>query len=290
MSNKSNFILLSDGRKLGYEEYGDPKGKPLFYFHGWPGSRLSGIETDAAGKKVGVRIISIDRPGFGISDYKVDRTLLDFTDDIVEIADQLKIKKFSVMGVSGGGPYAAATAYKIPKRVHKVGIVVGLAPVNVKGNLDGMSFLSKISWASYRRFSFTRTIAGVNGLIGYKYFPTFSLLVGYGAKEDQKMVKEKFGKRIDNSAKEAFKHGIKGPVLDLKLYTDDWGFKLKDIKSRVYLWYGAKDKNVSLNMGKYYNAQIKGSKLFIDKTGGHLFRNNIEEEILKKLTKAKLYI
>jgi len=97
------------------------------------------------------------------------------------------------------------------------------------------------------------------------------------------MIKEKFGRRVDNSVKEAFKNGIKGPVWDLKLYTDDWGFRLKDIKANVYLWYGAKDKNVSLNMGKYYKAQIPNSKLFIDENGGHLFRNNIEEEILRTL-------
>ena len=33
-------ILLRDGRKLGYAEYGDPQGKPVFLFHGIPGSRM----------------------------------------------------------------------------------------------------------------------------------------------------------------------------------------------------------------------------------------------------------
>ena len=99
------------------------------------------------------------------------------------------------------------------------------------------------------------------------------------------MIKEKFGRRIDNSVKEAFRHGITGPVLDLKLYTDDWGFNLKDITTKVYLWYGAKDQNVSLNMGNYYKSQIPKSELFIDKNGGHLFRNKIEEKILRTLTK-----
>ena len=122
-------IKLKDGRKLGFCEYGDPKGKPIFYFHGWPASRLSGSETDKAAKKLKIRVISPDRPGFGLSDYKEDRTLLGWADDVLELADQLKIKKFAVMGVSGGGPYSAVCAYKIPERVTKAGIVVGLAPV-----------------------------------------------------------------------------------------------------------------------------------------------------------------
>jgi hypothetical protein len=52
----------------------------------------------------------------------------------------------------------------------------------------------------------------------------------------------------------------------------------------VYLWYGAKDQCAPLNMGKYYNSQITGSKLFIDSDGGHLARYKFEEKILKKLT------
>lgn len=284
MSLSGKFVLLHDGRKLSYQEYGSPDGKKiLFYFHGWPGSRLSGIETDEAAKKLKVRVISIDRPGFGESNYKEDRTLLDWPDDVVELANKLKIKKFSIMGVSGGGPYVAACAYKIPDRIHKAGIVVGLGIVSVKGNLDGMSFLNKISWKNYHKFPIVRTIAGINGLLGYKYFPALSLKIGFGAKEDQEMIKKKFGRRIDNSVKEAFKNGIKGPVHDLKIYTDDWGFKLKDIKTKVCLWYGAKDKNVSLNMGKHYHSQIKNSKLFIEKNGGHLFRNNKEEKIISTL-------
>lgn len=36
-------ITLKDGRRLSYAQYGDPEGKPLFFFHGWPSSRLSWI-------------------------------------------------------------------------------------------------------------------------------------------------------------------------------------------------------------------------------------------------------
>ena len=66
----SKTIILKDGRKLGYVEYGDPNGKPLFFFHGWPGSRFSGGETDKAAKKLGIRVISTDRPGIGLSDLR----------------------------------------------------------------------------------------------------------------------------------------------------------------------------------------------------------------------------
>lgn len=283
MSKSVNHIVkLKDGRSLCFCEYGDAKGKPIFYFHGWPASRLSGAETDLAAKKLKVRVISPDRPGFGLSTYKENRTLIDWTNDVTELADYLKIKKFAVMGVSGGGPYAAACAYKLAARITKTAIIVGLSPIATKEITKGISFTSRIGWNNYHKFPFLRTIASLIGALEFKYFPIIGKLVGFQAKEDRKFLKNKSGDDW-TTCKEAYRQGISGAALDLKIYTDDWGFKLSDIKTKVELWYGAKDKNVSLNMGKYYHSQIAGSKLFIDETGGHLFRKKCEEKIIRSL-------
>lgn len=284
--SKTNQILkLKDGRVVGYAEYGDPKGKPLFFFHGWPGSRFSGAETDEAGKKIGARIISTDRPGMGLSTYKNSRTLLDWPLDIRELADRLHIKKFSVLGVSGGGPYVAACAYAIPERITKAGIVVGLGPVHVKGNLDGMAFQGRIGWANYHRFPLLRTLAAFGAALEFKHFPFLGSFIVFPAKEDRLLYQEALRKQRgkENGAKEAFRQGIKGPREELKIYTGDWGFSLSKISVPVYLWYGAKDRCVSLNMGRYYEAHIPNSTLFIDENGSHLSRHNFEEEILKTL-------
>src|SRR5204862_369520 len=98
----------------------------------------------------------------------------------------------------------------------------------------------------------------------------------------QNAIKNRAGE--ESGVKEAFRQGIQGPSQELKVYTDDWGFNVKDIKTKVYLWYGAKDKCAPLSMGRYYNSQIRGSTLFIDQDGEHLARYNFEEKILKKLT------
>ncbi len=284
MTNSTNQVVkLKDGRKLGFTEYGSPNGKPLFYFHGWPASRLSGQETDLAAKKLGIRVISPDRPGFGLSDYQENRTLLDWPNDIAELADKLKIKKFAVMGCSGGGPYVAVTAYKLPGRVTKAGIVVGIAPTGVKGNLDGVAFRGRIGWANYHRFPFTRTIGTLISLILYKYSPVLGKLFAWPSEEDKKAFLDITKGEPSPTLKESFRQGIVGPRHDLKIYTDPYGFDLNKIKTKVYLWYGEKDQNVSLNMGKYYNNQIPHSELFVDKNGGHLARYYYEEKILIKL-------
>lgn len=283
--NEDQIIVLSDGRKFGYAEYGDPKGKPVFYFHGWPSSRLQAAPWDVIAKKLKARIISLDRPGFGLSDFHAKRKLLDWPDTVVEFANKLHIKKFAVVGVSGGGPYAAVCAYKIPERITKAAIVVGLAPTNIAGVLEGISFFNKLDWRWYHTFPFLMQfsslflLANAKKLIPNKFSPQFN------AKADRAVLSssDSLQKNKERNSKEAFKQGKKGAAHDLKIYTDDYGFRLKDIKAKVYLFYGDADKNVSLNMGKYYASQIPGNKLTIYPNEGHLISITHAEEILKAL-------
>lgn len=279
-----NFAELSDGRRLAYAEYGDPNGKPIFYFHGWPGSRLSGRETHNAAQKLKIRVISPDRPGYGFSDFHKDRTLLDWPKDIIELADILKIKKFAIMGASGGGPYVAVCAYKIPERVTTAGIIVGLAPVNIKENLKGMALRGRVGWANYHRFPFLRKLASFGAKLQFVNFMWLGRLVAFPTKQDKAIFSMANPSGGSSATNEAFRQGISGPEHDLKIYTDDWGFDLCKIKSKVYLWYGAKDRCAPLEMGKFYKSEIPGSKLFIDGDGGHLARYYYEEDILRKLT------
>jgi pimeloyl-ACP methyl ester carboxylesterase len=79
-NNICNRITLSDGRKLGFVEFGDLKGKPVFYFHGFPGSRLEAKLAERISRDSHVRFIGIDRPGFGLSEFKPDRRLMDWPD------------------------------------------------------------------------------------------------------------------------------------------------------------------------------------------------------------------
>ena len=286
LNNESQVIKLKDGRKLGYALYGDPNGKPLCYFHGWPSGRLMAAETDIAAKKLGVSVISIDRPGYGLSDYQEERTLLDWPNDVLELADKLKINKFAVIGISGGGPYAAVCAYKIPEKLTGVGIVVGLAPTYIPQMLDGLPWFTKAIWASYARFPIIAKAASILLYLNAKYSPGLGLFSFYfRSKYDRQILSNaNIRQRVRRSVKDAFRMGYKGAEWDLKLFTTDWKFNLKDIKATVYLWYGSDDKNVSLAMGKYYASQIPNHKLTIYPNEGHLCRINHVEEIIETLT------
>jgi len=110
-------IHLHDGRTLGYAEYGRADGKALFYFHGHPGARLEARFLAEQAAQTGIRLIGVDRPGMGQSSFQTGRRLLDWPDDVAELADSLQLDRFAVVGFSGGGPYALACAYKISHRL-----------------------------------------------------------------------------------------------------------------------------------------------------------------------------
>lgn len=141
MGTRDQRIRLHDGRLLGYAEYGDIHGRPLLYFHGLPGSRLdiSGPTPSVIAGKLGIRVVALDRPGFGLSDFQPERTLGDWPNDVVEIADVLRLDTFAVLGLSGGGPYAAACARFIPERLTAAAIVGGITPLDIPGATDALS-------------------------------------------------------------------------------------------------------------------------------------------------------
>lgn len=274
-------ITLSDGRVIGYAEYGDLKGKPILLFHGWPGSRLGAITFNELFKKMHVRLISIDRPGYGLSTFKKGRTLLDWTDDIQEITKQLKIEKFSVLGISGGGPYALACGYKIPDRITTVGVVSGLGPTideAIKGNSSWWRFLMKQyvkkPWLAY-------WAAGIH-YVETLYFPKL-FINWYRKKFDTEILTDTIVEQITVSKSEAFRSGVKGVSWDLVIYSGDWGFNLKDITKKVFLWYGAVDTVVPIATGTYFAQHLPHAVLKTIPNEAHSIFISHTEEILEAL-------
>lgn len=140
MNNNENLTLrLQDGRQLGYAEYGDLAGKPIFYFHGLPGSRLEACHLHKIAVANHFRLIGIDRPGMGLSSFYPERTMLSWVKDVEAIANHLGITSFSIIGHSGGAPFVAACAYQLPHRLEKVAIVSGMAPFEIKEATESLT-------------------------------------------------------------------------------------------------------------------------------------------------------
>ncbi|MFC1871699.1 alpha/beta fold hydrolase [Chloroflexota bacterium] len=243
-------INLSDGRLLGYAEYGASEGKPVFYFHGFPGSRLDWPFPDAndSAAQLNARIIAVDRPGMGLSSLKRSREILDWPDDVVELADKLKLDRFAVLGISGGGPYAASCAYKIPERLTATAIVSGMGPLEALHMKDGTS------WTIPEKPSLIRRLLLMLFNMGLQKNPERFLMrskVQFPEPDRVLLDKPEVAKVYIEMLREAFRSGIVGIYEEAKLYTHPWKFRLQDISAKVHLWHGELDVNVPVSVGHY---------------------------------------
>jgi pimeloyl-ACP methyl ester carboxylesterase len=232
---------LHDGRTLGYAEFGKPEGRALFYFHGHPGSRLEARFLAAEAEAAGVRLIGVDRPGMGLSTFKSGRRLLDWPDDLIELADHLHIDRFSVVGFSGGGPYALACAYRIPVRLESCGIAAGVGRINWF-----LAFLSQ--WMPYLILPMSARLFNTQE----KAEETLTRFTKSWVEPDRKSLLQPGIKELmAASLVEALRQGAKGAAHDGALLGQSWGFRPEEIDfSPIYLWHGGLDNEVPIAQGR----------------------------------------
>lgn len=260
MANDDTHIVLpKDGRRFGLSEFGAPKGKPLFYFHGFPGSRLEARLVHEQACRQQIRLIAVDRPGYGQSAYQPGRRLAHWPRDIAAIADTLKLDRFSVLGVSGGAPYAAACARFMPERLITTGIVCGLAPLDeadlvrrLKGRDRRFVWLKKLPRPLYH---LPLLLAGMAARRRPQRL--LRLIAGTLPPLDRTVIMEReIRSLLASSLREAFSQGSTGAFADLCLYGESWGFALEEIRTPVLLWHGERDTVVPCAMGRFLAEKI----------------------------------
>ena len=282
----SQIMILKDGRRLGYAEYGVPNGTPIFYFHGFPGSRLEGAMIKTRLARLNLQFIVIDRPGMGLSDFQKKRSILDCPSDILELAEYLGLKKFSVLGVSGGGPYALACAYKISSEK-----LTGCAIVASSGTYTlttkGMSRKSKFLLFMARYFPWSIRILiwlTLSRNIKKKTWweNSFTDQSNSLPEPDKQVMNDlKIKKAIVKKTLEAFQQGTKGLVHDFNLYSMSWGFKLSEIPSetKVFLFHGELDANIPVSIARFMSERIPNCETKFYQNEAHIstFINHFDE-------------
>jgi len=275
-------VELVDGWVLGYTEYGVPNGKPVFYFHGANSSRLSGSALETVAIRLNARIISIVRPGFGISQFKPGRQLLDWPDDVIAVANRLHIDRFAVIGLSAGAAYAAACALKIPNRLTQVGMVSCEVPYNVSVSAIGKLRAVKMASLFTRRIPLLMRYWMKWGDYIARRLPEvfFSNYQIHLAQSDRAIFNWSSVKRaFVNNYLEAHRFGVKGAVWDMALVAREWGFKPEDISMRVHLWHGGQDTVSPIAVGRLIAGEIPNcvSKFYPNEGHISVLFNHMEE-------------
>jgi pimeloyl-ACP methyl ester carboxylesterase len=280
-------LRLKSGHTLAYTEQGDLSGQPIFFIHGNPGSRLPFNPDETIAQRLGARLITPDRPGYGLSDFQPRRKLLDFPADIAQLADSLGLESFSLFGFSAGGPYVAACAYLIPNRIRRAAIVSGVSPIDSEGFYDGMHQAWRIAFllSKYLPFWMLRALIWIQTAKVKKNPEQAVTDFGSTLNESDRLIlsRPEIKDAFIKNRIEATRKGAKGWAKEAKILSSPWGFHLEAITLPIDLWYWENDTVVTLQMAHYLASTIPDTHLHIHPDGGHLSIIDAWEAILKQV-------
>jgi pimeloyl-ACP methyl ester carboxylesterase len=270
-------FILADGRQLAYAVYGLATGRPVLYFHGTPSSRLEPLLLESYGQRLedmlmqhGLKLIAIDRPGFGLSSFNKRNNFISVANDAKQLLDKLQINNCAVLCWSGGGPYALAMAHEFPELVNNVSIICGFARKFDKSIFSQMGInkwyfrFSKFTpWAVRATMNFLRK-RKINR-IPPQWITGLPFI-------DYQLVKpiSKFRELARVSMKEAARNGGRGPVAEARSYYKPFGFDIASIRCRVHYWWGTKDMSVIRLHAEEVEIKIPGAIMHYREEEGHL--------------------
>ncbi|MBU6249218.1 MAG: alpha/beta hydrolase [Xanthomonadaceae bacterium] len=271
-------ITLTDGRKLGFAEYGIADGLPLMLFHGTPGSRcMSFLERAEWVQRLGFRVLVPERPGFGLSDPAPRRSIGDWADDVIQLADHLGLGTFHVAGGSGGGPYALSCALHLPTRVRSATLICSGCPPQTMHDKGGMSRGNRLV------FSLARYVPPLLRIL----MALFSRAVRKQGKPKSEKAKQRmlaqlcpWDRRVlealgdDPDAKlqltEAFRQGSAGAYHDIMRISHAWGLNLNSLEVPVFLWHGTADTLMPVAPARAFARRIPGCEAHFIEDAGHM--------------------
>jgi pimeloyl-ACP methyl ester carboxylesterase len=267
-------LTLPDGRLLRVWEGGDPAGAPVVYFHGTPSSRLQAVSGHEAAVRQGVRLIAANRPGYG-AEPDAPTSLSSVAGDMVKLADLLRLDRFAVLGVSGGGPYAVASGAVAPERVAAVGVAAGVGPWRLidppernpqdrvalgladQGDIEGaLALFRRDATAEYASMLELDDDAMMDEFIR----PVPELERAIFTPETRAVWAADLREALtsyDGYARDNFAWG------------GDWDIDLAAVSSPAWLWYGQEDLLVPVEHGRWLLERIADATLVIRPGCGH---------------------
>jgi pimeloyl-ACP methyl ester carboxylesterase len=262
------------GGVLSVEVSGAPDGRPVVLMHGTPGSRSGPRPRGSVLYRMGVRLVSYDRPGYGGSTRVPGRLVGDAAADVAAIADVLELESFAVIGRSGGGPHALACAALLPDRVTRSAALVSIAPPDAPGLawFDGMAKSNASDYEVADRDVALFTERLLERADRARRDPE-SLMEELRAElrhSDLRVIDDKAMRRlILDTYAEAMRFGGHGWVDDALAFRRDWGFKLSDVDSEVLLWHGADDSFSPVGHTEWLASQLRYASVQIQADTAH---------------------
>ncbi len=234
------------GLGMGIAEYGDPDGLPVLFFHGWPGSRYQGRLAHEGARRAGLRLLAVDRPGFGRSDPLPGLTLRGWAGLTGSLVRTLGLRHWGILAVSGGGPHAlACRAARLPG-LRAIVIACGApTPEALLANPRLPPGLRLLALLWRRAPALVPPLLELTGrlvpvLAGPLLLRVWALPLP--APDREVLRTPRWARWIARSTVEAFRQGGQGPYEDVLRLVSRWDFDpAEGAGIPVHVWYGLLD-------------------------------------------------
>lgn len=267
-------ITLTDGRAMQFLQTGAHEGSAVFFLPGCPDSRLVARTGEDAAMRLGIRVVAVNRPGYGASDPHASDHLT-VADDVVEVADQLGVDRFAVLGMSVGGPYALACAARHPQRVTAVAVVAApamqphrddLAPAQqelfARAARGTIAAAVELFRAEFEEFVDSMELGGDDDGLAVRW--------AHGLPgSDRALLTTRPAAELAASAREAL--ACPGGYLrDAAVTFRPWAFDPSEVTCPTWLWYGGLDDNAPPRNGHWLADRIPQAALTVLPDTTHL--------------------
>lgn len=275
MAMEEHEVTTQDGRVLKVLEDGDRMGRPVLVHNGMPNSRLLFAPDVRSAQRLGIRLISYDRPGYGGSTRRPGRSVADCAEDVRTIARALDIDRLGVWGVSGGGPHAIACAALLPDLVTSVGVLASVAPWGAEGldyfagtgewNVEQVSLMLEDPAAARARCEDNRVQTLTQTLP--ELMESLKTLL---APVDAAALTGELGQYVIDATRSGMATSSDGWWDDGLAILEPWGFEFGSIRTPVLLLHGRHDRFVPFADGEWLARTIPGVEARLTDDDGHL--------------------
>jgi pimeloyl-ACP methyl ester carboxylesterase len=281
-------VPLSDGRREGFAEFGDPAGRTVVWLHGTPGARRQiPDEARVYAAANGIRLLGIDRPGVGLSTPYVYPQIRDFASDLAAMADALHIGDMAIVGLSGGGPFALAAGAVLGARMRAIGILGGVAPTIGPDAIDGGLVALGVRYAPLLhmgRLPLSLSLAALLRTLRPLASPLVDLYARVSPSGDRRLLnRAEIKAMFIDDLFGISRHRFEGPIADVIAFTEDWGFRLEEVCTPVVWWHGDADHIIPFSHGVHMTERLPHAELRVLSGESHLAGLGIAREILKTM-------
>jgi pimeloyl-ACP methyl ester carboxylesterase len=278
-------IASPDRRIIAVTEWGDPAGRPLIAIHGTPSGRRSRWRDPTIYERAGVRRITFDRAGYGLSTRRPGRRVADIAEDVATIADALGLDRFAVTGRSGGGPHALACAALLADRVIRCAAVVAVAPFDADGldwfagQTPGNVTEGELALAGEAALRVKLEADRLTMLERIASGQTDTLPDDYQLAESDRLQQAKDREVLSEVLPDALRLGVDGWVDDDLAFVAPWAFDVASITVPTSIWYGRADTLVPAAHGDWLAAHIPHAEVFASEFGHFGQDADVEREL-----------